>query len=94
MRFAARTTLFMVAAAAAVYAAASGPASAETVVKIGGALSMTGPAAVYAVTGIDRLEKSTAGSSTSSNPATVEQRFRPTSRSMLRFQAGRHVGSP
>ena len=50
MRFAARTTLFMAAAAAAVYAAASGPASAETVVKIGGALSMTGPAAVYGTT--------------------------------------------
>ena len=50
MHFAARTTLFMAAAAAAVYAAASGPASAETVVKIGGALSMTGPAAVYGTT--------------------------------------------
>ena len=50
MRFAARTTLFMAAAAAAVYAAASWPASAETVVKIGGALSMTGPAAVYGTT--------------------------------------------
>ena len=50
MRFAARTTLFMAAAAAAVYAAAGGPASAETVVKIGGALSMTGPAAVYGTT--------------------------------------------
>ena len=50
MRFATRTSLFMVAVAAVVGAAASGPASAETVVKIGGALSMTGPAAVYGTT--------------------------------------------
>ena len=47
MRFAGRTSLVVVAALAA---ALGGRASAATVVKIGAALSMTGPAAVYGAT--------------------------------------------
>jgi branched-chain amino acid transport system substrate-binding protein len=47
MRLAGRISLVVIAAAAL---AASGRASAETVVKIGAALSMTGPAAVYGAT--------------------------------------------
>ena len=47
MRFGARTSVFVV---AAVVAAAGGPAAAQTSVKIGAALSMTGPAAVYGAT--------------------------------------------
>jgi len=50
MRLTVRTSLFMLAAAAGLAAAGGGPAAAETVVKIGGALSMTGPAAVYGTT--------------------------------------------
>jgi branched-chain amino acid transport system substrate-binding protein len=46
MRFGRRTLLFIVAA----LAASVGTASAQTVVKIGAALSMTGPAAVYGAT--------------------------------------------
>jgi branched-chain amino acid transport system substrate-binding protein len=47
MRFADRISLFIV---AAVVATAGGQASADTTVKIGAALSMTGPAAVYGAT--------------------------------------------
>ena len=49
MRFGARTSLF-VAAVAAVWAVGAAPAAAQTAVKIGAALSMTGPAAVYGAT--------------------------------------------
>ena len=49
MRFGARTSVFVV-GVAAVVAAAAGPAAAQTSVKIGAALSMTGPAAVYGAT--------------------------------------------
>jgi branched-chain amino acid transport system substrate-binding protein len=60
MHFAGRSSLFVAMALAAV-----GPARAETVVKIGAALSMTGPAAVYGATqkagilaAVDEINKS------------------------------------
>ena len=49
MRFGARTSLF-VATVAAVVVVGPAPATAQTSVKIGAALSMTGPAAVYGAT--------------------------------------------
>ena len=63
MRFGARTSLF-VAAVAAVWAVGAAPAAAQTAVKIGAALSMTGPAAVYGATqkagiqaGVDEINR-------------------------------------
>jgi branched-chain amino acid transport system substrate-binding protein len=60
MAFAGRSSLFV-----ALALAAAGPARAETVVKIGAALSMTGPAAVYGATqkagiqaAVDEINKS------------------------------------